>query len=196
MDRAEEKGTLKQNTCPNHTLHPPITKNNSDLGCHIDGFIATQATTIQVSAAGLTTPITGRAADVVKAARAAFDVAIRLIRPGRKASDVGDKLARAVAPFGCSVVEGVMSHDMGKDVIDGARTVLNRPAADVRQEDFEFEPNEVYAIDIVVSTGEEGGAGQRAASFRIFLAVELMLFRHAHHPSRHINAQQNKTSYR
>lgn len=34
------------------------------------------------------------------------------------------------------------------------QTVLNRPSPEHRQEDAEFEPNEVYAIDIVVSTGE------------------------------------------
>ena len=54
----------------------------SDLGCHIDGFIATQAQTVLV-AADTSAPITGRAADVVQAARTAFEAAIRLIKPGR-----------------------------------------------------------------------------------------------------------------
>jgi methionine aminopeptidase len=53
----------------------------SDLGAHIDGFVATQAQTVQV-AADAAEAITGRAADVVAAARAAFEAAIRLIRPG------------------------------------------------------------------------------------------------------------------
>jgi methionine aminopeptidase len=53
----------------------------SDLGCHIDGFIATQAQTVLV-AASFDTPITGQAADLVEAARTAFNAAIRLIKPG------------------------------------------------------------------------------------------------------------------
>jgi methionine aminopeptidase len=53
----------------------------SDLGCHIDGFIATQAQTVLV-AANFDTPITGKAADLVEAARTAFNAAIRLIKPG------------------------------------------------------------------------------------------------------------------
>ncbi|KAI8473942.1 MAG: peptidase M24, structural domain-containing protein [Monoraphidium minutum] len=125
-----------------------------DLGCHIDGWVATQATTIQVAAGGLSAPITGRAADAVAAARTAFDVAIRMIKPGKKVSEVAEKLAQAVAPFGCQLVEGVLTHDLKQYVIDGNKVVLNRPSPEARVEDAEFEPNEVYAIDIVVSTGE------------------------------------------
>jgi hypothetical protein len=39
-------------------------------------------------------------------------------------------------------------------VIDGNKVILNRPGPDAKVEDCEFEPNEVYAIDIVVSSGE------------------------------------------
>jgi hypothetical protein len=53
----------------------------SDLGCHIDGFIATQAQTVLV-ASSFDAPITGKAADLVEAARTAFNAAIRLIKPG------------------------------------------------------------------------------------------------------------------
>jgi hypothetical protein len=33
--------------------------------------------------------------------------------------------------------------------------ILNKPSPEHKVEDQEFEPNEVYAIDIVVSSGEE-----------------------------------------
>ena len=52
----------------------------SDLGCHIDGFIAVVAHT-HVLHGG---PVTGREADVIAAANTAAEVALRLIRPGRK----------------------------------------------------------------------------------------------------------------
>lgn len=50
------------------------------MGCHIDGFIAIVAHT-HVLQEG---PITGSAADVIAAANAAAEVALRLVKPGRK----------------------------------------------------------------------------------------------------------------
>lgn len=52
----------------------------SDMGCHIDGFIAIVAHT-HVLQEG---PVTGRAADVIAAANTAAEVALRLVKPGRK----------------------------------------------------------------------------------------------------------------
>lgn len=52
----------------------------SDMGCHIDGFIAVVAHT-HVLKDG---PVTGRQADVIAAANTAAEVALRLVRPGRK----------------------------------------------------------------------------------------------------------------
>lgn len=52
----------------------------SDMGCHIDGFIAIVAHT-HVLQEG---PVTGRAADVIAATNTAAEVALRLVKPGRK----------------------------------------------------------------------------------------------------------------
>lgn len=68
-------------------------------------------------------------------------------------SEVPDKLAQCVEAFDCNLVEGVMMHQMKQFVIDGNKVVLNRTSPEHRVEDDEFQPNEVYAIDIVVSTG-------------------------------------------
>ena len=132
----------------------------SDLGVHIDGFIATAAHTLQVpesaadSSEQQAAPITGKAADVVAAAQTALEAALRLVRPGRHISDVPDVLRKVVESYGCHLVEGVMSHQMKQFVIDANKCVLNRPSPEHKVEDGEFEENEVYAIDIVVSTGE------------------------------------------
>lgn len=50
------------------------------MGCHIDGFIAVVGHT-HVLQEG---PVTGRAADVIAAANTAAEVALRLVRPGKK----------------------------------------------------------------------------------------------------------------
>jgi len=56
--------------------------------------------------------------------------------------------------YGCQMVEGVLSHQMKQFVIDANKCVLHRPSPEAKVEDGEFEENEVYAVDIVVSTGE------------------------------------------
>lgn len=60
--------------------HPFVFLHYSDMGCHIDGFIALVAHT-HVLQEG---PITGRKADVIAAANTAAEVALRLVRPGKK----------------------------------------------------------------------------------------------------------------
>ncbi|KAK9126707.1 hypothetical protein Scep_015553 [Stephania cephalantha] len=121
-----------------------------DLGCHIDGFIAVVAHT-HVLHGG---PVTGRAADVVAAANTAAEVALRLVRPGRKNKDVTEAIQKVAAAYDCKIVEGVLSHQLKQFVIDGNKVVLSVSNPETRVDDAEFEENEVYAIDIVTSTGD------------------------------------------
>ena len=96
----------------------------SDLGAHIDGFVAVTAHTLLVqSAAG---PVTGAAADVMQAAHTAAEAAMRLIKPGKPISGVATELEKVVSAYGCSLVEGVMTHQMKQFVIDGNKVVLNK----------------------------------------------------------------------
>nr|DAD26258.1 TPA_asm: hypothetical protein HUJ06_027726 [Nelumbo nucifera] len=121
-----------------------------DMGCHIDGFITVVAHT-HVLKEG---PVTGRAADVMAAANTAAEVALRLVRPGRKNKDVTDAIQKVAAAYDCKIVEGVLSHQLKQFVIDGNKVILNVSSPETRVDDAEFEENEVYAIDIVTSTGD------------------------------------------
>ncbi|KAL4189772.1 hypothetical protein AMTRI_Chr08g208800 [Amborella trichopoda] len=121
-----------------------------DMGCHIDGFIAVVAHT-HVLQEG---PVTGRAADVIAAANTAAEVALRLVRPGRKNKDVTEAIQKVAAAYDCKIVEGVLSHQLKQFVIDGNKVILNVSNPETRVDDAEFEENEVYAIDIVTSTGD------------------------------------------
>lgn len=121
-----------------------------DMGCHIDGFIAVVAHT-HVLREG---PVPGRAADVIAAANTAAEVALRLVRPGKKNKDVTEAIQKVAAAYDCKIVEGVLSHQLKQFVIDGNKVVLSVYNPDTRVDDVEFEENEVYAIDIVTSTGE------------------------------------------
>jgi methionine aminopeptidase len=106
-----------------------------------------------VVAADFQAPVTGKAADVIAAARTCFDAAIRLIRPGKSVADVSKTLDAIAQVYGCNLVEGVMTHQMKQFTIDANKCVLNKTTPEHRVENEEFEENEVYAIDIVVSSG-------------------------------------------
>ena len=63
-------------------------------------------------------------------------------------------LQKIVEAYGCSLVEGVFTHEMKQYVIDGNKCILNKPTPEAKVAEDTFEENEVYAVDIVVSTGE------------------------------------------
>ncbi|KAG6478528.1 ERBB-3 BINDING PROTEIN 1 [Zingiber officinale] len=121
-----------------------------DMGCHIDGFIAVVAHTHVIQEG----PVTGRAADVIAAANTAAEVALRLVRPGKKNKDVTEAIQKVAAAYDCKILEGVLSHQLKQFVIDGNKVVLSVGNPETRVDEVEFEENEVYAIDIVTSTGE------------------------------------------
>ena len=51
-------------------------------------------------------------------------------------------------------MEGVLSHQLKQFIIDGNKCVLNKPGPEAKVDDQAFEENEVYGIDILVSTGD------------------------------------------
>lgn len=135
-----------------------------DLGAHIDGWIAVGAHTVILSAE----PIKGKDADLLAATSACMEAALRTIRPGKKAKELAPVLEKIAASYGCSVVEGVLCHQMKQAVIDGHKTAPNRvapiegatpqqqaqaAAAAAKEGENEFEEGEVWAVDVVLSTG-------------------------------------------
>jgi curved DNA binding protein len=127
------------------------------LGAHIDGFASIAAETIVVGASP-EDPITGRRADVIKAAWTAAEVAKRLVKVGNKNWAVTEGVSRAVAAWDCKPVEGMLSCQQTQNVIDGKKRVILNPS-EVQKREFDtatFAENEVYGIDILISSGEDG----------------------------------------
>jgi methionine aminopeptidase len=75
------------------------------IGAHIDGFAAVTAETIVVGATA-ENPVTGRRADVLKAAYTAAEVAMRLVKVGGKNWAVTDAVNKVAGAWGCKPVEG------------------------------------------------------------------------------------------
>merc|ERR1712072_1184277 len=128
-----------------------------DMGAHIDGFIAVVAHTVVIS--DEKTKITGRKADTILAAHLASEAALRLVKPGNETYIVTDTVQKIAESFECKPVEGMLSHQLNQNVIDGEKTIIQNPTEAQRKEHdkFDFELHEVYAIDVLISTGE----GQR-----------------------------------
>lgn len=112
----------------------------------------------QEAAAKETEPLTsvdGRSALVIKGAWLAAEAALRKMEVGSKASAVTKVIEQVAGEFGLKPMQGVMTHQLKQHVIEGSRCFpLVTAVGEEKQEDFAFEANEAYALDIVMTTGE------------------------------------------
>merc|ERR1712168_1236268 len=122
-----------------------------DLGVHIDGYIAVVAHTVFMSEEKK-----GKAVDAMLAAHYCAEAALRLVAPGIENTKVTDVVSKISESYGCKAVEGMLSYQMVKDTIYGKKTIIQNPTEKQRQEheNCEFAVNEVYAIDMLISTGD------------------------------------------
>lgn len=121
-----------------------------DLAAHIDGFVTAAAHSIVLSEE----PVTGRMADAVHAAWTTAEAVLRTVKVGNTNSDVTAVIRQCAAEFECTPVQGVLSHQCKKHVIDGNQCIINCETVEEHVEEFEFGMNEVYCLDLIVSTGE------------------------------------------
>ncbi|XP_018789662.1 PREDICTED: proliferation-associated protein 2G4 [Bactrocera latifrons] len=126
-----------------------------DLGAHIDGFIAVAAHTVVIGASK-DKKVSGRQADVVLAAYWAVQAALRLLKSGNSNYTITDAVQQVSESYKCKPIEGMLSHELKQFKIDGEKTIIQNPNESQRKEHEKctFETHEVYAIDVIVSTGE------------------------------------------
>merc|ERR1712218_715743 len=139
-----------------------------DLGAHIDGFIAVVAHTLVVGATG-DSPVTGKKADAILAAHLASEAALRLVKPGNETYEVTETVSKIGEAFDCKPVEGMLSHQLEQNRIDGEKTIIQNPSEAQRKEHdkFEFALHEVYAVDVLISSGE-GQGREKTAKITIY----------------------------
>jgi curved DNA binding protein len=121
-----------------------------DFAVHIDGFIAAAGHTVVVG----DEKVEDKRADVVMAAWTAAEAALRLVQVGNKNTQVTEMFSKVAEEFKCKPVQGVLSHQMKKHVIDGNQSIISVETVEEKVDEFEFEMNDVYCIDVVMSTGE------------------------------------------
>merc|ERR1712100_251863 len=84
----------------------------------------------------------------------AAEAALRLVQVGNSNTQVTEHFAKVAEEFKCKPVQGVLSHQLKKFIIDGNRSIISVETPEEKVDEFEFEMNEVYCIDVVMSTGE------------------------------------------
>lgn len=96
-----------------------------ELGVHVDGFAAFVGHTIVVQS-DKNAPITGKKADVILAAYKAAQAALRLIKPGHVNNDVTEVIQKVADAYQVAPLEGVLSHELKKHLIDGNKVIINK----------------------------------------------------------------------
>ena len=140
-----------------------------DLGVHVEGFIANVAHTSVVDVAQ-GTQVTGRKADVIKAAHLCAEAALRLVKPGNQNTQVTEAWNKVAHSFNCTPIEGMLSRQLKQHATDGEKIIIQNPTGQQKKdrEKAEFEVHEVYAVDVLVSSGEGKAkdAGQRTIIYK------------------------------
>merc|ERR1719469_547072 len=122
-----------------------------DLGCHLDGYVGAVGHTIIVGKE----EVTDRRADVIMAAYNAAEVALRLLQVGNTNTMITEAFGKVCEDFNCKMVQGELSHEMKKHVINGQKAIIGTMEGhDDKFEEVTFELNEVYCLDVVVSSGD------------------------------------------
>uniref|UniRef100_A0A2R9B898 Peptidase M24 domain-containing protein n=1 Tax=Pan paniscus TaxID=9597 RepID=A0A2R9B898_PANPA len=118
-----------------------------DLGVHVNGFITNVARTF-VTDVAQGTQVTGRKADVIKAAHRCAETALCLVTPGNQNTQVTEAWNKVAHLFNCMPIEGMLSHQLKQHVIDGEKTITQNPTDQQKKdhEKAEFEVHEVYAM--------------------------------------------------
>jgi curved DNA binding protein len=122
-----------------------------DLAVHIDGYVASAAHTVLI---GDKVAADDKRAKVVNSAWTAAEAILRCVQVGKTNSECTNVIRKCADEFGCNPVQGVLSHQMKKHIIDGTQSIINCETTDDKVDDFEFGMNEVYCLDLVMSTGE------------------------------------------
>merc|ERR1719309_990833 len=131
------------------------------MGAHIDGFIATVAHSFVIGASA-ENPVTGRKA------------AVRLVKPGNENLEVTETINKVADAFECKPVDGMVSHQLEQNRIDGDKTILHSltEAQSKEHDTSNFEVHEVYGVDVLISTGE-GTNKEKDAKTVIFKKTDM-----------------------
>jgi curved DNA binding protein len=79
---------------------------------------------------------------------------VRLLKEGNLNTQITKMIGQISAIYKANPLEGVLSHQVKKHMIDGDNVIINKEATDQKVEEHKFEKFEVYVLDIILTTGE------------------------------------------
>ena len=122
------------------------------LGVEINGFAALVGHTVVVS--DKKEKITGIKADAILAAYNSVQAALRMMTKDNTNNEITDVISKISNDYKVNPIEGVLSHRMKRDVIDGLETIINKSTIDQKVDERKFEHGDVFGLSVIVSTGE------------------------------------------
>jgi len=126
-----------------------------NMGVHFDGYLVQLGHTVVVPAAkGDKATVSGRKADVMASAWYGLQAAIRMLKPGNKNSQVTDAINKCCKGYNCEPLQGVLSHEVQRWLIDGNNVIINKETPENKVAEHEFGVNEIYVVDVYASSGE------------------------------------------
>jgi len=63
-------------------------------------------------------------------------------------------IAKVAEAYECTPVEGVLSHEVKRHFIDGNKVIINRETAEQKVDDEEIQVNDVFVLDVIITTGD------------------------------------------
>ena len=120
-----------------------------DLGCHIDGYITLAAHTVLVGSG----KVSGKVADAMHACHAAIEGGMRKLKVGATNQEVTATIQLIAQSFGVEPLHGVLSHELKRAELETNNVIAHRISPEEAVQTFQFEPNQVYCIDMVMTTG-------------------------------------------
>lgn len=140
-----------------------------ELGMHVQNCPAFACVSFIVGASAAEEEVKDK---LIKAAWKAAEATLKALKPGRDCLSITDELANIPGEFGVNYTQGLMTHVVGKNNLAGDKGIVYRPTADQRraaeQHPTAVEANEVYLIDVVVSSGVHAVARPTAVRTSIF----------------------------
>ena len=97
--------------------------------------------------------MTGRKADVVLAAYNALEVALRLAKPNNKNTEVTEAIQKIAETYNCKPIQNMLSYNVSRFRIEGDKSIILNPTDRTTHSECSIWINEVWAIDVLVSTG-------------------------------------------
>lgn len=117
-----------------------------ELGVHIDGYIAQTGSTFVVG------PKSEVQLNLEKAVNTLARLSLRLVQIGKNSTDFTTNIKKVAEEFKVTLVEGIVSTQILRNVLDGPNKLHQNPTGKV--ESHVFELGQVYSISMIVSTGE------------------------------------------